>query len=114
MSSTSRSSKDAPPLLTPATTVVMDSAELGAAAVRIPALLHCSSGRLVAFAEFRRDDPGDTGPIHVVARVRGEDGQWGTTQVVARAAGRKIGRASCRERVEMWVVERRMTMQEGE
>src|SRR5690625_6104731 len=85
MSSTSRSSKDAPPLRTPATTVVMDSAELGAAAVRIPALLHCSSGRLVAFAEFRRDDPGDTGPIHVVARVRGEDGQWGTTQVVARA-----------------------------
>lgn len=72
-------------------TSVMDAAALGVAAVRIPALLLCSNGRLIAFAEARHDGAGDSGTIEVVASVRFPSGRWSTPQVVAGEAGRTMG-----------------------
>lgn len=90
-SSASRARRDSPPPLPVSSTTVLAAAEMGVAAVRIPALLRCASGRLIVFAEARRDGAGDTGAIDVVARVRDERGRWGAVQVVARAPGRTMG-----------------------
>ncbi|MCT1776279.1 sialidase family protein [Brachybacterium sp. p3-SID957] len=66
----------------PAVTV-FDAELLGCAAVRIPALLRCRNGRLVAFAEARHHSPGDTGRIDVIASTSQDGFQWSPARTIA-------------------------------
>ncbi|WP_198025350.1 exo-alpha-sialidase [Brachybacterium phenoliresistens] len=70
---------------------VLAARELGVAAVRIPALLRCRDGRIVVFAEARREGAGDTGPIEVIARTSADGTRWADPVVVATAPGRTMG-----------------------
>ncbi|MCX4762042.1 glycoside hydrolase [Streptomyces sp. NBC_01275] len=64
------------------------SGEGGYASYRIPAVVGTRQGTLLAFAEGRRDGPGDTGDIDIVVR-RSVDGgcTWGPLIVVAAGDG---------------------------
>lgn len=74
-----------PDLVTRRRTLI-DSIELGCAAVRIPALLRCRDGRLAAFAEARHDGAGDAGRIDVVATTSLDGTAW-SDPVVAASGG---------------------------
>ncbi|MFD2468822.1 sialidase family protein [Amycolatopsis silviterrae] len=50
---------------------------------RIPAAIRTANGSLIAFAEGRRDSPGDSGAIHTVAKTSRDSGcTWGALRVV--------------------------------
>ncbi|MER5431960.1 sialidase family protein [Streptomyces sp. NPDC002588] len=68
------------------------SGEGGYASYRIPAAVTTRRGTLLAFAEGRRDGPGDTGDIDIVLR-RSTDGgcTWGPLTVVAAGDGHTRG-----------------------
>ena len=76
-----------PPPLTTTRRTVLDAANLGAAATRIPALLRCRDGRITAFAEVRYDGPGDSGQIDVVATTSADGHSWTTPLVVVSGEG---------------------------
>ncbi|MEU3291289.1 exo-alpha-sialidase [Streptomyces longwoodensis] len=60
----------------------------GYAAYRIPAVVRTPRGTLLAFAEGRRDGPGDTGDIDLVVRRSADGGRtWGPPAVVAAGNG---------------------------
>lgn len=73
----------APSALVARRRALFDSSELGCAAVRIPALLTCRDGRLVAFAEARHDGAGDAGRIDVIATTSLDGSAWSDPVVVA-------------------------------
>ncbi|MFC0673284.1 exo-alpha-sialidase [Brachybacterium hainanense] len=111
----SRPSAPSTPLPGIRCSTVLTPADVGAAAVRIPALLRCTDGQVLAFAEARRDGPGDTGEIHVVGRslppgtaaarmaaqapgipappasTPEESRGWSGPTILAQAAGRTMG-----------------------
>ncbi|MGW0584815.1 sialidase family protein, partial [Streptomyces sp. NPDC002920] len=64
----------------------------GYASYRIPAVVTTRQGTLLAFAEGRRNGPGDTGDIDIVVR-RSTDGgcTWGPLTVVAAGSGHTRG-----------------------
>ncbi|MEU2059216.1 sialidase family protein [Streptomyces sp. NPDC013455] len=64
----------------------------GYATYRVPAVVKTRHGTVLAFAEGRRDGPGDTGDIDVVLR-RSTDGgcTWGPLTVVAAGQGNTRG-----------------------
>ena len=74
---------EAPSALVTRRRALFDSSELGCAAVRIPALLRCRNGRLVAFAEARHDGAGDAGRIDVIATTSLDSSAWSNPVVVA-------------------------------
>ncbi|GAA3523792.1 exo-alpha-sialidase [Amycolatopsis ultiminotia] len=62
--------------------------ETGYACFRIPAIVHSASGTLLAFAEGRRDNCGDTGDIDLVLKRSTDGGStWSPLQVVNRGGG---------------------------
>nr|WP_186785627.1 sialidase family protein [Streptomyces misionensis] len=64
----------------------------GYAAYRIPALARTRRGTVLAFAEGRRDGPGDSGDIDVVLRRSADGGRtWGPLAVVAAGHGNTRG-----------------------
>ncbi|MEU1184910.1 sialidase family protein [Streptomyces sp. NPDC005820] len=71
-----------------ASSVPYVSGQGGYASYRIPAAVTTRRGTLLAFAEGRRDGPGDTGDIDIVLR-RSTDGgcTWGPLTVVAAGDG---------------------------
>ncbi|MGW5365962.1 sialidase family protein [Actinopolymorpha pittospori] len=59
---------------------------------RIPALVRATDGTLLAFAEGRRNGPGDAGAIDVVLRRSGDDGRtWGPLVRVATDGDDTVG-----------------------
>ncbi|MFF7367507.1 sialidase family protein [Streptomyces tricolor] len=75
-----------------ATSVPYVSGRDGYAVYRIPAVVESRHGTVLAFAEGRRDGPGDSGDIDVVLR-RSTDGgcTWGPLTVVAAGQGHTRG-----------------------
>ncbi|MGW4562416.1 sialidase family protein [Streptomyces sp. NPDC004561] len=64
------------------------SGEGGYHTYRIPAVVRSRAGTVLAFAEGRRDGPGDSGDIDVVLRRSGDGGcTWGPLTVVAAGEG---------------------------
>ncbi|WP_202805882.1 sialidase family protein [Actinopolymorpha alba] len=62
---------------------------------RIPAMVRARDGALLAFAEGRRDGPGDAGAIDIVLR-RSDDGglTWSALQLVVSDGGHTVGNPS--------------------
>jgi sialidase-1 len=70
------------------TSVPYVSGRDGYAAYRIPAVVRTPRGTLLAFAEGRRDGPGDTGDIDLVVRRSADGGRtWGPLTVAAAGNG---------------------------
>ncbi|CAM5412252.1 sialidase family protein [Streptomyces aurantiogriseus] len=68
------------------------SGQDGYASFRIPAAVTTRQGTLLAFAEGRRDGPGDTGDIDLVVRRSTDGGRtWGPLTVVAAGDGHTRG-----------------------
>lgn len=59
---------------------------------RIPAVITLPNGRILAFAEGRRNDCGDTGDIDIVLKISDDGGQsFGPLKVVAAGGGDTAG-----------------------
>jgi len=68
------------------------SGEGGYHTYRIPALVRCASGVLLAFCEGRKHGRGDAGEIDLLVRSSGDQGQtWSEPQVVVSHAGWTCG-----------------------
>ncbi|WP_443367493.1 exo-alpha-sialidase [Brachybacterium alimentarium] len=80
-----------PPSLTVHRRTLVDRSALGCAAVRIPAVLRCRDGRLLAFAEARYDSAGDAGRIDVVATTSLDGTAWSSPTVVVSGNGGTSG-----------------------
>ncbi|MFJ4812769.1 sialidase family protein [Streptomyces longwoodensis] len=90
--SPSAPSPSAPDTPAPDTSVPYVSGRDGYAAFRIPAVVRTPRGTLLAFAEGRRDGPGDTGDIDLVVRRSTDGGRtWGPSAVVAAGNGHTRG-----------------------
>lgn len=64
-------------------TTVFESGTEGYNTFRIPAIVRAQDGTLLAFAEGRRDSPGDAGNIDLVMRRSDDDGRtWGPLETV--------------------------------
>ncbi len=64
-------------------TVVFKSGDDGYHTYRIPAIVRATNGDLLAFAEARKNDPGDHGDIDIVLKRSSDDGRtWGPMTLV--------------------------------
>ena len=76
------SDHDAPSI--PAATTVFCAGADGYHTFRIPALVAAHDGTLLAFAEGRRDGPGDAGAVDLVLRRSADRGRtWGRLRLVS-------------------------------
>lgn len=62
---------------------VFENGQEGYACFRIPAIIRCNSGKLIAFAEGRKRGSGDTGDIDIVMKQSNDGGKsWSRLSVV--------------------------------
>lgn len=71
---------------------MVDSSRTSYFCFRIPALARTAAGALIAFAEARRSNCGDSGDVRIVRRVSHDDGAtWSAIDQVKAEAGHTVG-----------------------